>query len=116
MSEDEKDMICGQVIRQHSEAKKTLACLKEKEAKLGDMLKRLSAALLGARSGGPHVFAVVSGNQITLQGDHERYYDDIAWPTKEELIGLLTEEKRVTKQITDLEQRLKELGYGDYAR
>ena len=116
MSEDEKDLICGQVIRQHSEAKKTLACVKEKGSQLGAMLKRVSDLFLRARSGSPHVYAIVSGNQIALQGDHERYYEDIAWPTKEELIALLNEEKRLEKETMELEQRLKELGYGEYAR
>ncbi len=116
MSEEEKDMICGQAIRQHREAKKTLGCVRKKGAELGAMLKRMSDAFLRERSHAPSVRAKVSGTKITLQGDHEIYYHDLAWPSKEDLIQVLNDETRLQQELTDLEACLRELGYGEYAR
>lgn len=114
MSEDEKDLICGQVIRQHKEAKKTLACVKEKGKKLGATLKHVSDVFVPRPNVIPQVSATVSGDRVSIHVGNEIY--DLDWPSKDELIALLNEEKRLKEEIADLEQRLKELGYGDYAR
>ena len=115
MSEDEKDLICGKMIRKHSEAKKTLACVKEKQAQVGTLLKRVADAWSGGR-GIPPTRLVVSDDRLGIHREHEQIDDDIRWPSKDEIIGLVIEEKRLQAEIADLETRLKDLGYGEYAR
>ncbi|MYH01187.1 MAG: hypothetical protein F4142_01080 [Nitrospira sp. SB0675_bin_23] len=116
MSGDEQDKICGQVIRQHQETKKTLACTKEKAQQLGVMIKRVSDALLRERSQGPCVKVVIVDGKISLHGDHTVFDEDVAWPSKDELIQLFQDEQQLQKTVIELEDRLRELGYGEYAK
>jgi len=114
VSGDEQDQICGQVIRQHQETKKTLVCTKEKAQQLGAMIKRVSDALLRERSNAPYVKVVIVDGKISLHGEHT--YEDVTWPSKDELIQLFQDEQQLQKTVRELEDRLMELGYGEYAK
>ena len=116
MSENEQDQICGQVLRQHRETKKTLACTKEKAHQLGVMVRRVSDALLRERSNAPQAKVVIIDGKILLHGDHTVYYEDVVWPYKDELIQLFQDEQQLQKTVRELEDRLRELGYGEYTK
>ena len=111
MGEEEKQQICAQAFQKHLEARKTLACLRSKAREMVESMNLVMRAFV--KEGGT---GRVVDNELLVYVNARGHSLPVAWPSKEELCRLFSEQETVQKEIRALETELRDMGYGDYIK
>lgn len=111
MTDEERDALIGRAVQEHKRLKQTLACLK---TKAGQMQKAVADGLLLLK--GDTTGQIKDGELYVAESPHSMRVKGCDWPSKEEIGALVTERIEAEKQLADVEQRLRDMGMGDYAR
>jgi len=117
MTEQEQYEIIGKVVSEHEQVKRDLAAARAKASSLGELLSAFGSALRYWNSMGRPASESTArryaGYQVedgTIKATYDHRTHAGAWPSIDELEGLINEIKSLEQAETALQHRRKELG------
>lgn len=113
MSDDDKRQIIGRTLDEHKGAKETLAHLR---CRVRQILKDVAdvQSLLTEKDEGR--YDVEKGQFVVHRTPGSLVVREATWPSLESIGELLNEINSTKAEISIVEQRLREMGFGDYIK